>query len=213
MTNEVLIERIMDWLAGELTPQEEQELKGTLYANPEMHRHALELEDICGKLGRRDPEEFDDSSVLKRVYQRVLQAQGLGQLSDDDLDKAAGGVLEYDPSEKRTDSGQKNRAYNPGIYGSGRAVNPVNLNSRKEATMSIESSRAFIEKVKSDEELAKKVNEAEGFEPTLKIAKAHGYEFSKEDAEQVQQELSEEDLYSVAGGVGCLTYSGSLGVI
>ena len=72
--------------------------------------------------------------------------------------------------------------------------------------MSIESARAFIEKVKSDEELAKKVNEAEGFEPTLEIAKAHGYEISKEDAEQVQQELSEEDLDSVAGGL-CSIFS------
>ena len=107
MTNEELIERMMDWLAGELTPREEQELQEILGADLEMDRHALELEDIWGKLDRIEPEEPDDSSVLKRVYQRVLQAQGQGQLSDDDLDKAVGGVLEYDPSEKRTDSGQK----------------------------------------------------------------------------------------------------------
>ena len=107
MTNEELIERIVDWLAGELTPQEEQELQEILGADLEMHRHTLDLLNIWGKLDRADPEEPDDSAVLKRVYQRVLQAQGQDQLSDEDLDKAAGGVREYDPSKKWTDSGQQ----------------------------------------------------------------------------------------------------------
>ena len=107
MSSDEMIERIMDWLSGELTPREEQELQDILGADLEMDRHALELEDIWGKLDRIEPEEPDDSSVLKRVYQRVLQAQGQDQLSDEDLDKAAGGVREYDPSKKWTDSGQQ----------------------------------------------------------------------------------------------------------
>jgi predicted ribosomally synthesized peptide with nif11-like leader len=66
--------------------------------------------------------------------------------------------------------------------------------------MSIETARAFVEKLKSDAELAQKVHEAEDTESKLQIAKQEGYEFTAQEAKQVQEELSDEDLDSVAGG-------------
>ncbi|MFO8031571.1 MAG: Nif11-like leader peptide family RiPP precursor [Desulfohalobiaceae bacterium] len=67
--------------------------------------------------------------------------------------------------------------------------------------MSIEAAKAFIEKVKTDAELAKKVKESEDADSKLQIAKQEGYEFTAEEAKRVQEELTEEDLDSVAGGV------------
>jgi predicted ribosomally synthesized peptide with nif11-like leader len=68
--------------------------------------------------------------------------------------------------------------------------------------MSIEAAKAFIEKVKTDAELAKKVKEAEDADSKLQIAKQEGFEFTAQEAKQVQEELTDEDLDSVAGGWG-----------
>ena len=104
MTNEELIERIMDWLAGELTPREEQELQEILGADLEMDRQALELKRVWDKLEEDASEPAQQKTVLQRVYQRITEGQDQDQLSDDDLDQAAGGIGHHVPPWLKKDS-------------------------------------------------------------------------------------------------------------
>ncbi len=68
--------------------------------------------------------------------------------------------------------------------------------------MSIEQAQAFIEKVKNDEDLAKRLNEAQDSESRLNIAKELGYDFTPEEARQASEQLSSDELEHVAGGLG-----------
>ena len=47
--------------------------------------------------------------------------------------------------------------------------------------MSVEQARAFIEKVKNDEQLQNRLVEAQDTESKLEITKKEGYEFSVDD--------------------------------
>ena len=74
--------------------------------------------------------------------------------------------------------------------------------------MSIESVRSMIETSKTDATLRQQLQAAEGPEVILTIASEKGYEFTEEELLSVMQEkqlsfgeeLSEEQLESVAGG-------------
>ena len=68
--------------------------------------------------------------------------------------------------------------------------------------MSIESAKAFIEKMKTDEEFAKKVKECKDGAARMAFAKGSGFEFTVEEI-KLEGELSDEDLDAVAGG-GCI---------
>ena len=48
--------------------------------------------------------------------------------------------------------------------------------------MSIEQAQAFMEKVKNDEDLAKRLSEARDNESKLEIARQEGFEFDLEEA-------------------------------
>ena len=69
--------------------------------------------------------------------------------------------------------------------------------------MSIESAKAFVEKVKSDEAFAKRISEASSKEERGEIAKAEGFDFTPEELNNVTSELSVEELDAVAGGKWC----------
>ncbi len=55
--------------------------------------------------------------------------------------------------------------------------------------MSVESARAFIEKIKSDGEFSKQLNEAKTKEARLKITKTAGLEFTEKEYKTVTSEL------------------------
>ena len=74
--------------------------------------------------------------------------------------------------------------------------------------MSAESAQAFMERMKSDEEFAKRVAAAESKEDRWAIVKAEGYDFTEEEVQAAASELSDGDLEGVAaggisGGWGC----------
>ena len=66
--------------------------------------------------------------------------------------------------------------------------------------MSIESAKAFIERMKTDEDFSKKVNECKDAEARIKYVKEAGFDFIKEDMELVKAELVDDDLEAVVGG-------------
>ena len=69
--------------------------------------------------------------------------------------------------------------------------------------LSIESAKDFLERVKNDEGLLRKLSGAQSGEGRLEIAKAEGFEFTKEEMLQAQSEINDDELASVSGGGFC----------
>ncbi len=66
--------------------------------------------------------------------------------------------------------------------------------------MSLESAKAFMEKLKSDEAFRSKVAACKNPEERLALAKQEGFTFTSEEFQQVKDQLSEEELETVVGG-------------
>ena len=69
--------------------------------------------------------------------------------------------------------------------------------------MSIESAKAFLERVKNDEIFRKKVGEEPTSVERIAFVKAQGFDFTKEELDSLQTELDDRDLDQVAGGTWC----------
>jgi len=76
--------------------------------------------------------------------------------------------------------------------------------------MSLESAKAFVERIKTDEDFRNKVNKCQDQETRKALVMSAGYNFTKDDIEILANEISEEDLSAVTGGIGpsglCLRY-------
>ena len=70
--------------------------------------------------------------------------------------------------------------------------------------MSIESAKAFLEKVKSDEDFKKSLSGLKDGQARLEFAKKSGFNFTPADLAKVKEEegLTDEELDGVAGGCG-----------
>ena len=70
--------------------------------------------------------------------------------------------------------------------------------------MSEEQLKAFLEKVKGDNNLQEKLKAAGDADAVLAIAKDAGFMISIDDLKNAQSELSDEEVEGVAGGGDCL---------
>ena len=68
--------------------------------------------------------------------------------------------------------------------------------------MSIESAKAFLERVRNDEDFQKELVDRTSAEERIKFAKAEGFDFTKEEINSLKDELSEDELKGIAGGKG-----------
>ncbi len=66
--------------------------------------------------------------------------------------------------------------------------------------MSIDVAKAYLERIKTDEEFAKKVNSFEDKDARRDFVVQAGYTFTKEEIEEASSELNEQELDGVAGG-------------
>jgi predicted ribosomally synthesized peptide with nif11-like leader len=69
--------------------------------------------------------------------------------------------------------------------------------------MSIESAKAFLEKIQTDEEFKNKIGAMKSKEERIEFIKGEGFEFTEEEFNQVRKELSPEALDEAAGGKHC----------
>ena len=76
--------------------------------------------------------------------------------------------------------------------------------------MSIESAKAFIERMKTDEEFNNRVSTAKDKEARMALVKAEGFDFTKEEIGSLIDELDDEQLDAVAGGVAGWTCDGGV---
>lgn len=79
--------------------------------------------------------------------------------------------------------------------------------------MSQEIVRKFYDVLKTDEILQEQVKAANDSSSVVRIAAAKGYEFTEQELETVMQEVSEEELASVAGGLDRLVENCDSGYI
>ncbi len=69
--------------------------------------------------------------------------------------------------------------------------------------MSVESAKSFLERMKTDEDFRKECSDKSSPEDRMIFLKESGFDFSKEEFEQVKPELSDDELSKVTGGGGC----------
>jgi predicted ribosomally synthesized peptide with nif11-like leader len=67
--------------------------------------------------------------------------------------------------------------------------------------MSIESAKAFMERMNTDKEFAKIFFACKDQDTARHVIIAEGFDFTREELKSLQQELSDEALESVAGGL------------
>ena len=75
--------------------------------------------------------------------------------------------------------------------------------------MSIESAKAFLEKVQNDEDFRNSVGELATVKERTEYVKKAGFDFTKEEMEDVKSELSDDELKKVAGGRCSLLMEGN----
>ena len=66
--------------------------------------------------------------------------------------------------------------------------------------MSIESAKAFLERIKNDEDFAKIVGELGTTEQRMEFAKKAGFDFTMEEIAMLDDDISDDELNAVAGG-------------
>lgn len=66
--------------------------------------------------------------------------------------------------------------------------------------MSMESAKAFIERMQTDEKFAERIHTCKNSEERLACSKGEGFDFTPEEIAAVKNELSMEELDAVAGG-------------
>ena len=72
--------------------------------------------------------------------------------------------------------------------------------------MSIESAKAFIDRMKTDEDFAKKVGECKDAAARMAFVSANGYDFIPAEITEAQGELTDEELAGISGGHNyCIT--------
>ena len=66
--------------------------------------------------------------------------------------------------------------------------------------MPIESAKAFLAKIKTDEDFRKSLGEIVTAEERMEFVKGAGFDFTKEEIKSVQDELSDDELENISGG-------------
>ncbi|WP_434510694.1 Nif11-like leader peptide family natural product precursor [Desulfitobacterium sp. AusDCA] len=66
--------------------------------------------------------------------------------------------------------------------------------------MSVASAKAYVEKIKTDEEFAKKVKACKDADERMAFVKKAGFDFTVEEINSLKDQLSDNELDAVAGG-------------
>lgn len=66
--------------------------------------------------------------------------------------------------------------------------------------MSVASAKAYVEKIKTDEEFAKKVKACKDADERMAFVKKAGFDFTVEEINSLKGQLSDNELDAVAGG-------------
>ena len=66
--------------------------------------------------------------------------------------------------------------------------------------MSIDSAKAYVERMKSDEEFRKKVLECKDGKKRMELVKVEGFDFTEADIKVVSAVLDDKELEKIVGG-------------
>jgi anti-sigma factor RsiW len=91
MERDEILRRVTDALCGELDPAGMSELQAALAADPALAAEAGRLEGVWRRLALIPEGEKPERAVLSRVFESIVNREPL-ELSDEELDQAAGGT-------------------------------------------------------------------------------------------------------------------------
>ncbi|MFO8031572.1 MAG: hypothetical protein R6U22_03420 [Desulfohalobiaceae bacterium] len=104
MNKERIFELMADYLAQEITQAEQEELQELISSDPELAQQAQQLQGLWELMDKAFPADKGNSKVLQRVLQSIISENQDDELSEEDLDKAAGGIYkqryDQDPYKK-----------------------------------------------------------------------------------------------------------------
>ncbi len=95
MDRDELLQQVTDALCGELDREGEAKLRAALDADPALAVEAAHLVRVWHRIGKILDEDQPGEAVLTRVYAAIIR-QRPAELSDEDLDMAAGGMMPDD---------------------------------------------------------------------------------------------------------------------
>jgi hypothetical protein len=99
MNRDEILQRVTDSLCGELDREAGAELEAALGADPALAAEAARLERTWQRLGMVLDEKRVEKAILVSVFARIIN-QDIAELTDEELDKAAGGISMLDGSER-----------------------------------------------------------------------------------------------------------------
>lgn len=91
MDRDEILQRVTDLLCGELGPEASAELDAALAANPDIAAEAQSLKLAWQQLGKLAEGPPPNQALLARVF-NYIASRDITELSDEDLDMAAGGI-------------------------------------------------------------------------------------------------------------------------
>lgn len=91
MDRDEILQRVTDLLCGELDREALAKLGTALAADPDIAAEARSLRLAWQELGKLAEEPPPDQALLARVFNRIV-GRDITELSDGDLDMAAGGL-------------------------------------------------------------------------------------------------------------------------
>ena len=99
MDRDEILHLVTDALCGELDGEGEAQMQAALAADLALAAEARRLERIWQRLGKVLDEEQQEQAVLTRVFHRIVERHH-AELSDEELEQAAGGVSSMPDGEK-----------------------------------------------------------------------------------------------------------------
>ncbi|MFW5993160.1 MAG: anti-sigma factor family protein [Desulfohalobiaceae bacterium] len=92
MNKERVFELMSDYLAHEITRAEQKELQELLDSDPELAQEAQKLQDLWELMDEAVTADESQAKALQQVWQNITSQSQEDELSEEDLEKAAGGI-------------------------------------------------------------------------------------------------------------------------
>ena len=99
MESDEILHRVTDALCGELDREGEAQMKDALAADPALAAEARRLKRVWQRLGNVLDKEQHEQADFTRVFDRIVEHHH-AELSDEELEKAAGGISSMPDGEQ-----------------------------------------------------------------------------------------------------------------
>lgn len=100
MDKDKILQQVTDALCGELNGEGEAQMEAVLAVDPALAAEAGRMEKVWQQLDEILDEGEWEETVLARVFGRIVE-QHFAELSDEELERAAGGIAPIPDDERK----------------------------------------------------------------------------------------------------------------